>query len=433
VTEQAEPDLGESSLSILAGWTLVTGLVTSNDITTFPITLPGVSGTYTGHIKLGAPGYVASGMLRQASYYVTYDDGVNPPENITYAYYYNDLSTSGFYALLFDGTTYSTSNIGTLPIDSIWINEYAPGLTEVKFVSSTTLDEEPIDINLTLTPYANGTVRHTIEFTNQGGSPIEVGYLIEIDTMLNGIDGVEVFSLGTSRGMYIDDVSSSTRVTFPEIPVSEGGPNDYAAARWTTPFTTVFGPAYDVINNMGVSRATSDVLLTGVDSSIFYRWATRTLAPGTSASFSYLVGLTAATEFPTIEVKTHPITVAQGEVFAHPIHWTDADSTSLDLYYSLDGGAPVLFGTHTAMPIPFTLDTQSLAPGNHVIEYYAVDPTGNISNYVSIPFAVTAPVVPVVPTILPTTGDTFPGVLLGSAALICAAAVLLMRRRLMRL
>jgi LPXTG-motif cell wall-anchored protein len=287
----------------------------------------------------------------------------------------------------------------------------------------------------TLRPNANGIVTHTYQITNNAASAIDVGFLIEYDTMLNNDDRIPVYSLGADRGMFIDD-SANYRVTFPTVSVASGGPDDWDAARYDTPFPSVFGADYTTPRLRGAPAVLGDVLLDSVDTGIFYRWNVATLAPGTSRSFAIDVALSPASDFPTIAAVDPTQQVASGDPFRTSLDWTDDDDASTTIYYSIDGGPEQVFGSVDSTPVPFELSSSGLSLGTHTITFWSIDPHGQHSQqnavvtFEVIASSNTSPA-PAAPGLPPTGAQTMAllSVAVGFILVGSAAFVIIRRRR----
>jgi len=375
-----------------------------DDLTSFVIDSSAVGGnpayTYTGHLRIGSLEMtLGAATLTSASYYITRNDG-EEDANIGYAYSYNGFSTSGTYAFFGEPEAVELELFNT-PVQSIWTKDRAPGYTMVQLRGEVLIQDQVLEVRVTMIPYVNGHVRHSIEVTNPGQSALDLGFVQKIDTELHidspsvhrSYDNVPVYSLGTDKGMYIDDSSVGTRVLFPFVPTSDNGPDTYRAFRWSAGAGGVigaFGADLDHPGDAGVPRALGEVLLSGVDTAIYYRWEKEELAPGETRSLDYIVSLSEdySLAAPVITNVIFDSPVLQGDPFDADVVWVDYDSDTQELYYLLDGEPAVHYVTTTDDPIPFSLDTTDLEPGEHSLCFYVIDPDGNVSNRYPITFEV---------------------------------------------
>jgi LPXTG-motif cell wall-anchored protein len=260
----------------------------ASDITSFAIA---GNPNLTGHLRIGRPGTTQSPTLGRASYYLTYDDGVNPATEITYAFSHNSFGYAYFDLLVETGAGYDVVPLHNISVDSISLDTSVAGYTAVQLKGDYSSSSYSFDVTVTLTPHADGAVYHEWNVVNTGSSSLTLGAGFTIDTMLGDNDYVPVYSLGSGLGMYIDDASAFARVTFPAVPVANGGPIDASAAKFGQRSNAIFGSNYDSNINPVVSHATGDVLLQGVDSGVYWLYAFDTLAPAANRSFVYAVAL----------------------------------------------------------------------------------------------------------------------------------------------
>jgi len=286
------PDDGIMPLDLgYDGWTAYTGLTGARMIS-FNIT---TNSNLTGWLGKASPSAQSSNYLYSASYYIRYNDGQTTAD-ITYAYYLNNMGTSGFYALIYNGSSYAYYNIGATPVNSIWYREVSPGYTALMLQGRYNSDDLDLDVRVIMTPNNKGTVQYNWQITNLDSSSINLAAVFMIDTELQGVDSVPVYSAGTNNGMYIDTTDAKARVYFPYVSEANGGPYDYAAGNWANgagfdKITNVYGANLDIIQNRDVPREVGDVLVNGVDSEVVFRYLPYLLSGGETRDFVYRVSL----------------------------------------------------------------------------------------------------------------------------------------------
>jgi uncharacterized repeat protein (TIGR02543 family) len=291
--QQTAPDTGTIKPLDLSdeGWTLFSG-EHSHNITSFEIT---INEKLTGWLGCGKE-FSDNEWLGSASYYLRYDDGVKKAD-INYAFRNNSMYTSRFYALIYDGTSFTYHDIGRAAIESIWLKEVLPGYTALLLKGNYRANGLELDVSVVLTPNFKGTVEHDWQITNLSATDVNIGAVFMIDTELNKDDTVPVYSAGTNRGMYIDKVDGFVRLFFPYVPESAGGPFDYSAGNWASDsdfikkITNVFGANLDIVMNRDIPREFGDVLISDVDSAVFFRYLPGFLAVGSTRGFIYHVSL----------------------------------------------------------------------------------------------------------------------------------------------
>ena len=383
------------------GWEEITNLNTTGDLVDFVIDsnlIGDPSNTYMGHLRIGKPGELQNGKnFNVASYYITRSDGVTT-EQITYGYRTNTFHTS--YSLNFiEGASgiemqpFDINLLETIEIDSVWTKDRVPGYTMLQLRGTLNLMGQPVEARLTLIPYENGLVLHNFEITNNGPDALEFGFVRTIDTDLetNGAvnDAVNVYSLGTNKGMYIEDPVHNVRVLFPYVLPTHGGPNDYNADGYWAYHT--FGWNMELTREVNVPREMGDLLLEETDSGVMFFWKMENLAPGESRLFSYAVSLSGnyPLDAPIITNVTFPATVNHYSDFTAEVTWQDYDSPIQDLYYMLDGAVTgTFYATSSDNPINFIISTNSISVGNHTLAFYTIDPDGAESNVYEISFEV---------------------------------------------
>jgi hypothetical protein len=305
--EVVEEEAGE--ITPLAGsWTAYTGALTA-DITTFAVA---GNPNLTGHLGVGSPTYVASQILREAGYYLVYDNGVDPVVDVTYAFDYNDFSTSDFWLFVDDNSaspaTSHLVDIGKLSIDSVWVDTTVPGYTSLQLRGVTSVAGTDLNVSVTMVPHADGGVDYIWEVIPKN-TPVRrdlsIGAAFNIDTMLQDDDHVPVYSSG-GLGMYIDDAAAFSRVTFPAVPVANGGPIDTAADSYSADSRTVFGTP----QNAAAMHAAGDVLLSNADTAVFFLYGYEDFGDA-GRQFVYTVGLGEAT--PIVPILPDPILPPTGD------------------------------------------------------------------------------------------------------------------------
>jgi LPXTG-motif cell wall-anchored protein len=267
----------------------------------------------TGHLAEGSE-------LIDSSYYFTYSDaGGN--HTIYYGFADNDFSTSGVY--LVDNSGAELSDVSHLSVTSVEVNTSVPNYTEVRAIATTdiTVGEAsvPIEVRVTMIPNSDGTVIHQYEIVNNGTQTLSGVHLVAgIDTDLTCDEGdaVPVYSLGTNEGMYISGSNSSQPVSvyFPVTTSDDSSygstPDNYAAWAWPSSASPScegcsFSGVQDALTNgslWGVTHASGDQLLTGVDSAVQFGWASTDIAAGATSDFLYNVGLGFTVPAPTASV-----------------------------------------------------------------------------------------------------------------------------------
>jgi uncharacterized repeat protein (TIGR02543 family) len=271
------------------GWIRYTGTY-SLQMSSFAIT---INNNLTGWLGCAGGSYPR---LYSASYYIRYNDGQRTAD-ITYGYIRNSMSTSKFYVLVYNGSTFMYHDIGISEIESVWMKQVSPGYTALLLQGKYTGSGLNLDVRVTMTPNYKGTVQYDWQITNLGASNISVGAVFMIDTELEGEDYVPVYSAGTNNGMYIDKSNGFARVYFPIVAESAGGPYDYAAGNWAAAIdswgkiTAVFGSNLNIIKSRDVPHNVGDVLVTGVDSAVFFRYTPSSLLSGETRAFAYRVSL----------------------------------------------------------------------------------------------------------------------------------------------
>lgn len=288
-----------------AGWTEYTGF-RSADIVAFDVA---GQPNLTGYLGIGAPYGGAGGELREAAYYVQHSDGVNIT-NVTYAFLDNSFGTSEFAVFVAGPTGYERHDIADTAINSIWTKEVTPGYTSLLLEGVYTSATVSFQINVTMIPNSSGIVQYEWSITNLG-SDVDIVTVFSIDTELQGEDYVPLYSLGTDRGIYMDASHALYRFHFPAVPESAGGPADYATVQWATPITTVYGPNLDAVHNRGVARAVDEIMLDGVDSALFFRYAPVTLRTGETRDFVYKIGLDLTD--PPVQQASKPLLAPTGD------------------------------------------------------------------------------------------------------------------------
>lgn len=270
-----------------AGWTQYTGAIT-HQITSFSIAN---RADLTGYLGVGSPSYTPSNYLNEASYYIQQNDGAST-RDITYAYELNSFDTSYFDIFVDNGSGFDDHDIGYATINSIWTKEMTLGYTSLLLEGVYTSGAVSFQVNVSMTPNASGIVQYEWSITNLGNDA-DIVAVFSIDTELEGDDYVPIYSLGTNNGMYMDNSTASHRLLLPAVPASAGGPVDYAAAEYFTSCYTVFGNNLDTVRNRDVPRAVDEVLLSSVDTAVYFRYAPATLLTGEVQNFVYQVGIQA--------------------------------------------------------------------------------------------------------------------------------------------
>jgi hypothetical protein len=273
------------------GWTPYTG-DSSAQIVSFAIE---GNEHLTGHLGIEGPGNGFSlGTCKAASYYLHYDDGA-ASSDIVYAYSNNSLSSSAFYIVVYDGDSYTPVDIGSTRIESIWTRQVTPGYSALLLQGTYSDNLVTLDVKVTLTPNRRGAVDHRWLVENRSGHGIDIAAIFMLDTDLNTDDNVPIYSIGTNKGMYMDAADGFVRLYFPAIPEAAGGPFDYAAARWIDlewwAMTFVYGDGLDAVFNRDVPHEPGDVLITGVDTAVYYRYGRDILTSGQARGFTYRIAL----------------------------------------------------------------------------------------------------------------------------------------------
>jgi hypothetical protein len=335
--EEAEP--------LADGWTEVMNW-SSMDLYQFAFT-SGDGKDYIGHL-----GYSRNSLLNSSYYFTSADSNAEDAGvNYTYAFSRNGFGTSDIYLRgTADGQNFSL-NMGSVEIENVMVKDRVPGFPMLRAVGYAYFDANNyLEIRMTMIPFEDGTVVHQYEVVNNSGYLLDARLVAEIDTMLVGNDRVPVYSQGTGAGLYIDASNSVSRVTFPIQQNGYGNaPIDYATLGWNSNWAAAFGSDFSMVNQMGAFHNPGDLLLSGVDSEVFFLWGPTLIDPGATTDFQYVVSLGAAVPITPVppQQEEPPVVPAPEEPPAIPE--TGDSATALYVVATLVGVSVVLMGAAIAM------------------------------------------------------------------------------------
>jgi len=122
-----------------------------------------------------------------------------------------------------------------------------------------------------------------------------------VDTQLDGIDNVPLYSIGPKEGIYMQTTKNGNTyrmdygMAYNSIPLDNNSINGsspyYAAAVLRTSFSNVFGTSYLNPTANQTNEPANNTLLSRGDSAIFMYWGEKILKPGESFYGGYQVGL----------------------------------------------------------------------------------------------------------------------------------------------
>jgi len=122
-----------------------------------------------------------------------------------------------------------------------------------------------------------------------------------VDTQLDGVDNVPLYSIGPKEGIYMQSTKYGNTyrmdygMAYNSNPLDNNSINGsspyYAAAILRTSFSNVFGTSYLNPTANQINEPANNTLLSKGDSAIFMYWGEKTLRPGESFYGGYQVGL----------------------------------------------------------------------------------------------------------------------------------------------
>lgn len=408
---------------IEAGWVKHTGtllegdtkgLPLQTDISSFKFTLSGKS--YTGYLGIGGDrlsnpvqnNYWRVGTPRASSLsYRVVPDG---EASLSYLYKVNNGSTTFTKVLAANEAINSGSNrAATLQMPTI----VDDGLTTTIY-TQTSADGKTIGVQIrgsnagyevrsTMIPLADGRVRHIQEVKNTTTGAKNVGFVRRIDTELNQVDGVPIYSLGNRKGAYINNNDTQKyRVTMPVTADNLNPPDTYEAQAFGAFYSATSGGAGITVpfgNSMAGEGAKIDTPLGGVlmagggasstagDTSLYYKWNVQQLAAGATRILTYDVALSrfedANPVAPNLFITDKNIMLSKTDApYTLTGQWQDTDSTNVTLYQNTNDAGFVKFadGSRPVTPADaksdfnYVIDPSTLKDGLNTIQFKVIDP-----------------------------------------------------------
>ncbi|MEG2872161.1 MucBP domain-containing protein [Carnobacterium sp.] len=408
---------------IEAGWVKHTGtllegdtkgLPLQTDISSFKFTLSGKS--YTGYLGIGGDrlsnpvqnNYWRVGTPRASSLsYRVVPDG---EASLSYLYKVNNGSTTFTKVLAANEAINSGSNrAATLQMPTI----VDDGLTTTIY-TQTSADGKTIGVQIrgsnagyevrsTMIPLADGRVRHIQEVKNTTTGAKNVGFVRRIDTELNQVDGVPIYSLGNRKGAYINNNDTQKyRVTMPVTADNLNPPDTYEAQAFGAFYSATSGGAGITVpfgNSMAGEGAKIDTPLGGVlmagggasstagDTSLYYKWNVQQLAAGATRILTYDVALSNFEDpelvAPNLFITDKNITLSKTDPpYTLTGQWQDTDSMNVSVYQNTNNVGFVKFadGARPATPTDakidfnYVIDPSTLNEGANTIQFKVIDP-----------------------------------------------------------
>lgn len=369
---------------------------TGKSITTFPIEVEGFeTGTLVGHIRFGGVNGETgefltdkSKQLRNLVFVVENTKKFKDKEKkntVKYTYnYYQGTNTTYTMVPITDmklpGMTHDISqdpaNAFELPqggqpvsyrtVKELYIQEL--GKTGRFAIQARTAINQGIN-NLdfyfqqikTLVPTDDGGIRIVNEVKNTGwrlGAENKFprktfGAMIGEDTMLNTIDNVPIFSLGTNKGVYIANKLDLFRVAFPRLKQSQGGADNYEGQSFNSIFSKTNGAFQQRPDGFGNESQTIPLdervwpasgirpplsgTDEGYDTQYVQKWNPRQPPEvGEKAIMSYDVNVLPIYK-PEIKLMEESLnqSVHKDNTLAFNGQWRDYDSLNVTLYYQI--------------------------------------------------------------------------------------------------
>lgn len=421
-------------------------------LSTFPINVEGFEEAgLVGHIRFG--GVTPDGnfirdknkQLRNLIFVVENTKKfVATAQNVTAKYTYNYYQgTNNTYSMI---PITETNGVTTAPQDPYYMFEGPQGGSDVNYRTVTELYRQEtkqrgvyaiqartkmndglgnLDFYFqqikTLVPTLDGGVRIVNEVKNTGwragkenAKPRKTfGAVIGEDTMLNDVDKVPIFSLGTNKGVYIANKEDLFRVSFPRVGQNDGAATNYEGQS----FNSVFGSTYRAFQGLhnGLGNESQDLKLDqrvwpfdnkyppllpndpklpiderGYDTQYVQKWTPREPPEvGEKAIMSYDVAVLPIHK-PEIRLSADSIdqNVYKEEMITFKGDWRDLDSLNVTLYYKIGSQATagwVEFATDSRedhddlkevwRPFKLDLPGTKFKLGEDTIEFKAVDTT----------------------------------------------------------
>ncbi|WP_099222801.1 MucBP domain-containing protein [Listeria costaricensis] len=276
-----------------------------------------------------------------------------------------------------------------------YTKEQANGIQAEKLTVDITLYQHSATFSMEMYGRSDGTVLVTESLTNNDTSAIADFSMLNIDdTKLNGDDDVTIHYMGDDQGLYIESGKYRLNYYFNQqycFPNWVGSNFDMYSSN---PFEKAFpaGNHYDEPGqeiNHGEAGANA---FTASDSAIYFKSQPQTLNPGETMTYDYVVSI--EDNFVpkvSLDQNTGETIPYYGDDFKISGTWRDTDSSTMDLYYKVDGGTPVLFSNDapkntTETAFTYEIPSSQIISGEpeigkeHTIEVYAIDPDGNQSN-----------------------------------------------------
>gem|GEM_PF-6934968 len=315
----------------------------------------------------------------------------------TYLFHQKEGGGTSHFAL-FDSES-NVLNTRAYSAADVYKKELGNGDVELQAREVFTINGVDVEVSVTLTSSATGTVRHAIDMKNISTTAATLGGIQRIDTMLNTKDYVPIYSLGTGRGVYIDNRDDSRRVYFNRVPSTEGGYDNYNVGRfsfntpadWVTSFFNADFAGSGIENEVST---VGDVLLGSVDTSVYFKWNAAPLNPNETRKMVYDVGLGEDTPIkaPILTVESSVVVAGitgENGVATLPYSWIDYDSATVSYQYQIDNGAWTSLEELTNIDVvnndTANIPTTGLAIGNYTLNVQIVDPDGLTSNVVTLP------------------------------------------------
>ncbi|MGX7245675.1 hypothetical protein ACWOC1_12605 [Enterococcus quebecensis] len=287
--------------------------------------------------------------------------------------------------------------------------ELPNGMIIYKLTYDSVFDSKKFHVEIIMTGKTTGTVNVDYTITNIGSekaADFVIGSMI--DTELNKNDQVPVYAIGNNKGVYIkDDGDNGYKLQYlfdgPDHALNWTGkhwiqgtsafPRDYFLNLFfnfdDSGFSALNSTGYEVENHPAdkLVYVTNDI--NKMDTAIFMKNQPTSLDvnQGTKMTYDVTIGLSGNPPEVFIDQKDQELIQGKSD-FDVTGQWSDSESKFVDLFYTLDDGEAVKFGSKVPndmanpgkkMDWKFTLPSSALTIGKRVIKVYAVDSEGHTS------------------------------------------------------
>lgn len=302
----------------------------------------------------------------------------------TYSFLNGSGGTSELLVLVDGMSSWSSS----LRVRETYIKADADGREYLKRVLGDSSFEATIITEVT----ANGEIRHHLSVENTSGTvQNNVNFMAMVDTMLNNNDRIPIYANGTN-GTYITTEDDN----FTLYAEALNGVDEMYAGRWNRKSESDFTAQTEVFSTFG--RAEDELLVTDVDSAIYFRTGAVNLNPGETVEMAYQerVFLDGEAIIPSNSVVVAVVDENISELMDSEVITSTVGTTGVitrDEYYLVDnmeyvfdsvtGGTATVSGGQVT--IPYTIDytrqdivlhyKRIVRPAQPITVYY-VDETG---------------------------------------------------------